>query len=462
MPETAIGVEDATRSPDTRVTIRERLAFGVGDLATGLIGVTVAAFLTYFYTDTIGLSAAVVGTIFAVLRIVDAFIDLGVGALVDRTSTRWGKARPWVLWAALPYGITGFLLFTVPHVPQSWQYVYAIASYLVMNVCYSAVNVPYGVLNSLITQNQQERSVLNIYRAVFALTGALVVSYFAIPAVQAFGGGQGGWISTFAIVAVLTAGLFWLTFAFTRERVQAVSAQAKIPLGPGIRALFRNKYWALILVLAVINFAYQALIGGVNIYFLQYVVGDVSLVGPMSLASILPVIATMMAMAPVVKRFGKRNTAIAGLVVTIAGSVLLAVDPANVTILFVAAVVRGIGAAPLTGTFFAMLADTIEYGEWKTGLRTEGLVYSAGSFGTKAGTGLGAAALGWGLAVGGYVGGHQAISASAHTSIVFMYVYLPMIVSALLGILLLFYTLDKRYPAILADLAARRNSTEND
>ncbi|WP_116202611.1 MFS transporter [Amycolatopsis circi] len=461
MPETTSAPPDASRLPNTRVALRERLAFGVGDLATGLIGVTVAAFLTYFYTDTIGLSAAAVGTIFAVLRIVDAFIDLGVGALVDRTSSRRGKARPWVLWAALPYGVTGFLLFTVPHVAQTWQYVYVIVSYLVMNVFYSAVNVPYGVLNSLITQNQQERSVLNIFRAVFALTGALVISYFAIPTVQAFGGGQSGWIITFAIVALLTAALFWVTFAFTRERVQAVCADRKIPLGPGIRALFRNKYWGLILVLAVINFAYQALIGGVNIYFLQYVVGDISLVGPLSLASIIPVIATMALMAPVVKRFGKRNTAIAGLAISIVGSALLAIDPSNVTILFVAAVVRGIGAAPLTGTFFAMLADTIEYGEWKTGLRTEGLVYSAGSFGTKAGTGLGAAALGWGLAIGGYVGGHKTISESAHSSIVFMYVYLPIIVSAVLGILLSFYTLDKRYPGILADLEARRASADN-
>lgn len=397
------------------------------------------------------------------MRLLDAVTDIGMGILVDKTVTKHGKARPWILWSAVPYAISGILLFTVPSVSQTWQYVYVAASLVIMTVFYTMVNLPYGVLNSLITQNQQERSLLNIFRIAFALGGALLVSYLAIPAVEAFGGGQRGWIVTFCVVAVLVTALWLITFFFTKERAHGPGeSPKKIAVGPGLRALLRNKYWALLLVIGLVNFAYQGVIGGVNIYYLQWVVGDLSLIGPLSLVNIIPVICALFASAPLIKRYGKRNVALAGMFVVVLGSLILAIDPTNVTILFIASFVRAIGAAPFMGSFFAMLADTIEYGEWKTGIRTEGLVYSAGSLGTKAGTGIGVAALGWALTLSGYVGGEDAIVDSAYSTIVFLVVWLPLIVSLILAGLLWLHRLDKQYPAILAELQARKAAQTDD
>lgn len=450
----------ATQSrTDAPIGIGERVAYGVGDMATGLLQVTVAAFLTFYYTDTLLLSAAVVGTIIATMRIVDAFVDLAVGTLVDRTRTRWGKARPFLLWLAIPYGISGVLLFTVPNVGETWKYVYVAAAYFLMNVIYSAINVPYGVLNSLITRNQQSRAVLNLFRTGFAMASALLVSYIAIPTVTKLGGGQHGWV-LFAIGVGVAASILWLvTFAFTRERVgQQVDGEVPkeaIPFRTGIKALFKNKYWAMLLGISFIQFAYQSVNGGINVYYIQYIIGDLSLIGPLSLVGILPLLVTLPLLAPIIKKFGKRNTALMGFSLIILGSLLLAIDPSSVPLLFASAVIRGIGGAPFAGTFFAMLADTIEYGEWKTGVRNEGLVYSAGSFGTKAGTGFGTAVLGWSLTLGGYVGGQEVISDSASSTIVFLFVWLPIIVYGLLGVMLSFYKLDKEYPQIIADLKVR-------
>ncbi|AFC28615.1 sugar transporter [Paenibacillus mucilaginosus 3016] len=437
-----------------KLGFKEKLGYGLGDLASGFIWTAASAFLTFFYTDVVGLSAAAVGTLLLVARVFDGFVDIGVGALIDRTKSRHGKARPWLLWLAVPFGIAGVLMFTAPDLGPTGALVYAYITYLIMNVIYSGINVPYGVLNSLITQDAYQRSVLNIFRMVMALVGAVLVTSLTMPLVAALGGGKTGWMSTFLIFGALSILLFLITFKTTTERVKPSVTQKDIPLKRGVKALFRNKYWALMVGFGIVFFTLNAAGSAVNVYYAQYVLKDASLVGILNIAGLVPILIGLFLVAPIIKKYGKRNAAFGGIIVMILGSLVMLIDPASLPVILTATVIKAIGTVPIMGTFFAMLADTVEYGEWKTGMRTEGLVYSAGSFGTKAGSGIGAALTGWILAWGGYVGGQEVQSDTTIAALQFLFIYLPVILCAVGLVILWFYKLDQKYQQIIDDLNA--------
>jgi len=436
-----------------KVSFKEKLGYGAGDFASNIVFTAASAFLTFFYTDIVGIGAAAVGTLLLVARVFDGFVDIGVGTLVDKTSSKHGKARPWLLWAAVPFGISGILLFTAPDLGPTGALIYAYVTYLLLNVLYSAINVPYGVLNSLVTQDTYQRSLLNIFRMVGALVGAMAVTFFTMPLVNAFGGGKTGWALAFTVFGVLAALLFLITFASTKERVKPSVVEKDVPLGRSVKALFRNYFWGIMVVYMLIFYTNLTVGQAINVYYAQYILNDAGLVGTLGLIGLVPMLIALLVLAPLIKRIGKRNAAVLGTIVTIVGSLLVLIDPTSVPIVLTGTAIKNIGVAPLIATVFAMLADTVDYGEWKTGIRTAGLVYSAGSFGSKAGSGLGAALVGWLLAFGGYVGGQATISASAHSSILFMFIYLPIILGIVQLVLLSLYTLDKKYPQIMKDLA---------
>lgn len=438
------------------ISLKEKIGYGLGDFASQLLFAAASTFLSFFYTDVIGIAAAAVGTLLFIARVLDAFADIGIGALIDKTKSKHGKARPWLLWMAAPFAASGLLLFTVPDAGPVVTMIYIYVTYLLMNFIYSAINVPYGVLNSLMTQDGYQRSVLNIFRMVLAVCGAILVTYFTKPLVNAFGGGKIGWIWTFAIFGLLGMLIFLFTFATTKERVKPSVVQKEIPFNRGLKALFRNKYWALLLMFAIVFFANNAMGSTMNVYYAQYMLHNVDLVGILGLANLIPLLVAYFLLAPVIKRFGKRNAALAGSVILIAGSLVMALNPEDLRFVIAGLVIKAVGTAPIMGTFFAMLADTVEYGEWKTGMRTEGLVYSAGSFGTKAGSGFGAALVGWGLAIGGYVGGQASLSAAAMTSIQMLFIYVPILLSVLQVVILWPYRLDKQYNQIVKDLQTVR------
>ncbi|MFD1772849.1 MFS transporter [Paenibacillus rhizophilus] len=437
---------------DSSITLKEKIGYGFGDFASQLLFAAAMTFLSYFYTDVIGISAGIIGTLMLIARVLDAFVDVGIGALVDKTKTRHGKARPWLLWMSGPFAMSGVLLFTVPGGNMTVTIVYVYVTYLLMNFIYSGINVPYGVLNSMMTQDAYQRSLLNIFRMTLATIGALLINYFTLPLVKSFGGGQKGWIFAFILFGLLGTFFFLVTFFSTKETVTPSVVQKPIPFRRAFGALMRNKYWKLILGFAVVYFINNAMGSGMNIYYARYVLKDADLVGLLGLSLLAPSLLGYALLSPVVKRIGKRNSSIIGSLLLILGSLVIAYGPESLTIVCLGLVIKALGHAAILGTFFAMLADTIEYGEWKTGMRTEGLVYSAGSFGTKAGGGFGAALIGWGLAMGGYVGGQATISASALSSIHFMFIYAPIILAVLQIVLLAFYNLDKLFPGIVKEL----------
>lgn len=444
------------------IGIGEKMGYGVGDLAGNLLFGSITAFMMYFYTDVGGIAAATVGTIMFVSKLLDGVWDLVMGVLVDRTKSKHGKARPWILWLAIPFGISMVLLFTVPPFGYTGKVIYAFLTYtLASTVIFTAINIPYGVLNSLMTQDQFQRTILNLFRMFAAIIGNIAVTIITLPMVKSFGGDAHAWQITFAIFGTIAAILFFVTFFTTKERVSSNSEShsSNVPIKEGVKALFKNKYWAIMLVFATLTFLGQGLSGG-SIYFLQYVLGDKNLLGIISLAGMVPMIIGMLLSAPLIKRYGKRNTVLGSLILGVFGGIVIAINPSNVTIVLVGAAIRGLATGPAAGSMFAMISDTIEYGEWKTGIRNEGLVFSAASFGQKVGSGLGVALVGWILAIGGYSANAVAQPDSAIGAIKLIFVYLPTILTALQALVLIPHKLDKEYPQIVTELH-ERNTRES-
>src|SRR5690625_1537111 len=266
-----------------------------------------------------------------------------------------------------------------------------------MNTIYTAINIPYGVINALATQDQYERSLLNIFRFTLSTISTVIISFSVFPLIQLFGGGQLGWTLTITILAMLSVVSFLICFRNTKERVKPAiqSKENNVPVFTGITYLFLNKYWVMMLLLFLCAYTLVGLGGGLNVYYAKWILHNEEIIGPLTLAGAVPVLIGLLVIAPFIKRFGKRNTLIGGMVIGIIGGIFIIFNPSSIHLVLIGTAIKGLSNATALGTGFAMLADTIEYGEWKHGVRTEGLIYSAGSFGTKVGTGFGGALMGW-------------------------------------------------------------------
>ena len=443
--------------------IVERFSYGCGDFGCNIIYTAMSAFLLFYYTDYANVSAIAVGTIMMVSRIFDGISDIIMGVIVDRTHSRFGKARPWILRMCIPFAISGILMFSVP---ASWsstpKLVYVFITYnLVSTVIYTAINVPYSALNALMTQDPYERSVLSIFRNLLATAGTLTINTFTLPLVEYFGNNASAWTKTFVVFGFVSIAAFLCTFFGTKERVRANEAgeqkvEENVPFVTGIKALFQNKYWIMMTGMLALFFLMYSVNGGATVYYAKDILGDKNLVSTINGIFNIVQILGMFFIAMLVKKFGKRNVFSLGLILDIIGMLVLNFLGGFMPVIVVSSVIRGIGNACGGATMWAMVSDTIDYGEWKTGYRTEGLVNSACSFGYKIGNGIGSALLGVILEVGGYVGNAAAQTASALTSIRICFVWIPIAVYACGLIIMKFYHLDKEFDGILADLKARK------
>ncbi|MCP8688705.1 MFS transporter [Marinobacterium sedimentorum] len=434
------------------IRFKEKLGYGLGDMASNLVFTSMGIFLTFYYTDVIGIPAAIVGTIMLVSRVFDGVSDVLMGVVVDKTRSRHGKARPWLLWMSIPFALATILTFSVPQMDQTLQVIYIFISYNLLNLVYTAINIPYGVLNALTTRDPYQRSLLNIFRIFMANVGIILVGQIVMPLVQSFGGGRTGWQLAFTLLGVVSTVLFLITFASTKERVETDPRMREVPIKTGVKALFSNRYWVMMLAFFVSFFILVALCFSTPVFYANHVLGDSSMIGTLILGTVAPQLPALFIMPYFVKRWGKVSCCRVGLLVMAGSYLLLLTDPHNVQLAVIATIIKGIGMAPIIGSAFAMLADTIDYGEWKTGLRTEGLTYSAGSFGSKVGIGLGSAIVGWVLSLGGYVGGSETQTPDAINAIISIFVSIPCVISIGLFVLMMFYKMDKIMPRILADL----------
>lgn len=441
--------------------IIERFSYGCGDFGCNIIYTAMSAFLLFYYTDYAGVNAAAVGTIMLVSRVFDGISDIIMGMIVDRTKSKYGKARVWLLRICVPFALSGILLFSVPvSLGSTAKLVYVFITYnLTSTVVYTAINVPYSSLNALMTQDPYERSVLSIFRNLLATAGTLLINMITLPLVEFFGDNAAAWTKTFCVLGILSIAAFLVTFSGTKERVRAVAeidgTAEKISFIEGIQSLFANKYWIMITAVLALFFLYYAINGGTTVFYAKDILGDRNLVSTINGIYNAIQILALFFIAKLVKKYGKRNVFSLGLIVTTVGMLILEFGGSSMPTLVVSSLIRGIGNACAGATIWAMVSDTIDYGEWKTGYRTEGLVNSACSFGYKIGNGVGSALLGIIIELGGYVGEASVQTSSALLSIRLCFIWIPILVFAICFIILRFYHLDTEFDGIIKDLHAR-------
>lgn len=441
--------------------ILERFSYGCGDFGCNIIYTAMSVYLMFYYTDYAGVSSAAVGVIMLISRVFDGVSDIIMGVIVDRTKSRFGKARPWLLRMCIPFAVSGVLLFSVP---TGWssgaKLVYVFVTYnLVSTVVYTAINVPYSALNALMTQDPYERSVLSIFRNLLATAGTLTINTFTLPLVELFGNTASAWTKAFVVLGAVSVAAFLINFFGTKERVRPAvkDGEAKdVPFAKGVKALFQNKYWIMMTGMLALFFLMYSVNGGATVFYAKDILGDKNLVTTINGIFNVVQIVSMFFIAMLVKRFGKRNVFALGLVFDIVGMLVLNYSGGAMNLIVVSSVIRGIGNACGGATMWAMVSDTIDYGEWKTGYRTEGLVNSACSFGYKIGNGIGSALLGLILEIGGYVGEAAVQTAEALFSIEVCFVWIPIVVYVCGLIIMKFWHLDKEFSGILADLEKRK------
>lgn len=433
-----------------------RIAYGAGDMAVNITWAALGMFIIYFYTDVALIPAAAVGTLMLFGRIFDGVTDVIVGALVDKTDTRWGKARPWVLFGAIPFAACSTLLFAVPDTSISGKLIYAYVTYLLMTIAFTAVCIPYGTINALMTRDVNERAKLNVFRMFMAQIGFLLVTTVTLPLVKRLGDDQRAWVIAFAILTSLSVLLFWFTVAGTREiRALRDEENENVPFNARLKAMFANKYWILATVFFLVFSIGYALNQSALVYYCKWVLGNEQLVSVLTWAYLVPVMVGFLFLPELIKRFGKTKLMMVGILVSVVGLVVMAIAPASFAVAMGAQIVKGVGQVPLLGIVWALFPDMIEYGEWKTGIRSEGLLYSSGSFAQKLGIGIGAALMSWILAMGGYDGAASVQSGGALSAILWSFIYIPIITFVLQAVILYFYDIDKKLPMIMEELKRR-------
>ena len=448
-----------------RLKLSEKLGYGLGDTASNFFFQTFNIFLLYYYTDVFGISAAAVGTLFFVSKLWDAVNDPLMGAVADRTNTRFGKFRPYLLWMAIPYGVVGYLMFANPALDDSGKLVYAWVTYSLMMMLYTAINVPYSALMGVITPSSRQRTLLSSYRFIGAFGGGLLISMLVRPLVQHFGTDDEavGFQITMAIFAVVSIALFWTTFATTRERV-TVPAEEKSRLLDDLKFLSQNRPWVVLCFAAIFTLSSIALKNAVTIHFFKYYVGDegdaVFLVFDLTtLFMTIGMLALIVGVAFtkfLTDRFEKKSLLIAlslGNALCMAG--LYFVPPDQFGLMMVINILASLFAGPTAPLVWAMYADVADYGAWRFGRRTTGLVFSASMFAQKFGLTIGAGLSGWLLALFGYIANVDQSDTSL-MGIRLLFTIIPAVVALANVAVLMFYSLsDRQVEEIERELAAR-------
>lgn len=440
--------------------LSERISYACGDAASNVVWAALGAFVMMYYTDVAHISPGVIGMIMLVSRFLDGVSDLIMGLVVDNTKSRFGKARPWLLRMAIPFATATTLMFSVPDFENKAKIIYIFVTYNLVMTMYTMINLPYGSLSTLMTDDPYERSVLNIFRQIFAQITSLIITSATLPLIKVFGEGRMAWTITYGIFSAAAAALFLICFAGTKETVGiAAKERESVPVKKALYSLLKNKCWVISMLLGTGTCLFFMAISTINSYFCVQVLHNDNMVGTLNAAYIAPMIVFFFFMAPIVKRIGKRNTNLWGWLLILVSYVPLLMAMTSVPVLIVSAVIRGIGYACVMGVQFAIIGDSVEYGEWKTGVRSEGLVFSAQSFGCKVGMGLGNALIGALLSWGGYDGELAVQPDSAITVIKVLYIGMPMIVAVLQMLLMIPYTIEKEYDQMNRELAERKKSS---
>jgi glycoside/pentoside/hexuronide:cation symporter, GPH family len=446
---------------------REYVSYALGDTASNLFFQTFNIFLTYYYVDVWGIPASALLLMMPLVRLWDAVNDPLMGAIADRTATRWGKFRPYLLWGALPYGVCGYLMFAGPDLSESGKLIYAYVTYTLMLMAYTVINVPYSSLLGVISPSSKTRTVASSFRFVGAFGGGLLISLLVRPLVKALGGENElhGFQLTMAIFGVLSVVMFWITFANTRERV-VPSVGQKHDIRGELKELVRNVPWVVLLIVAIFSTSFIALRSGSTLFYFKYCVGDDGapvLFGRFDRSTVflttgmLSMMLGTAALGTVARRVDKRL--LAAVLSAITGLSFLTfyfLPTDNFGLLLAVNAVGTFCMGPTSALVWAMYADVADYGEWKFHRRSTGLVYSASLFALKTGVMVGGFLLPLLLNQFGFVRNAEQTT-TALLGITLAFSVFPGVLALLKGAALLAYPLNqKKVDEIEGALQARR------
>jgi glycoside/pentoside/hexuronide:cation symporter, GPH family len=420
----------------------EKLGFGFGDFGFNLYWTTAASFLAAFYTDVFGISAAAAGTMVFVTRIIDAITDPIMGAVADRTESRFGKFRPYLLVGGIPLAASGVLTFTTPDLDDFGKLIWAYATYSFLMLAYTVVSMPYSALSGVMTARSQERTTLISARFLFAFTGGALVNKFTLPLVEALGNGDAarGWQLTMVLYGALAIVIFCVTFATTRERIAPPQKEPTKPL-EDIRDLLRNRPWLILFALAMIIMMTFTMRAGSAYYYFTYYVERPDLL-PNYLFWQMVAYAGGALLAPVMTRFMDKAKLLMLLMGIVGGlSILFYFVPKDmIWAIFTLNILISLSLGPKSPLTWSMYADTADYNEWKNGRRATAMTFAAASFAQKLGGSLGSAGMLWVLAAIGYVA-NQAQSGASQTGIALLQTVLPGLFALIAAVVIRFYDL---------------------
>lgn len=390
---------------EQRLSFKEKFGYGLGDMAANFIFQAMLALQLSYYTDTFGLSAAQAGTLFLVVGLIAAAFNPIMGVIADRTSTRWGKFRPWLLWTAVPFGIIGILTFTTPSLSLSGKLIYAWTTYLLLRLIYAVNNVPYASLTAVLTGDPDERTSIASYRQIFANSAGFIVQSLAIPMVVFFGHGNDrrGYQVTMGLLCVLSVVFFIVAFFSTTERIQP-DPQQQTSLTQDLKDLFSNRPWIVLFLATTCYFAALAMRGSVMLPFFKYVAGNEKLFSWFNGFGLASLIAGVAVSTALTVRMGKRPLFILSMVLTgLFNLAVLFLPSTATTAIIVSEVLRQFFFGTSGPLLWAMMGDVADYGEWKTGRRATGTVTAAVVFALWVGLAIGGAIAGWLFSFYGYV-----------------------------------------------------------
>ncbi len=442
-----------------KLSVGEKAGYALGDMAANFVFQAMLALQLDYYTRTFGLSAAQAGTLFLVVGLGVACFNPVMGIIADRTTSRWGKFRPWLLWTAVPFGVISILTFTTPQLSLGARLIYAWTTYILLRVVYTVNNVPYASLTAVMTQDPDERTSISCYRQIAANSAGFIVQALAVPMVAFFGRGNDarGYQLTMGLLSLLSIAFFLVSFLVTRERIQPDPRQ-KTSLGQDLSDLFHSRPWVVLFLATLFYFTAILVRGNVMLPYFRFVAGNATLFAWFNGFGLASLLAGVALSTPVSVRAGKRELFLGSMALTGLFTIALyAIPPQSTSIIITVEVLRQFSFGLSGPILWAMMGDVADYGEWKTGRRATGTVTSGIVFALWAGLALGGALAGWLLAAYGLESGAAVQTVEAQTGIVLTGSIYAGLFFLAVAICLLFYPLSReKTQAIANDLAERR------
>lgn len=445
-----------------KLSFKEKIGYSLGDTASHFVWDMVGFWLLFFYTDVYGISAAAAGTIMLVARFWDMAIDPIIGLISDRTNTRWGKFRPYILFGAIPYAVLAVLTFTTPNLGETGKVIYAGATYVLLMTAYALTNLPYSALGAVMSSDTYERAGLNTYRFIASFIGQFVVTGLALTLANFFGRGDKaqGFQYTVMLFAAMSLVFFFITFKTTKERVQPPKEQ-KNSLKADFGNLFKNRAWIILAIVGIVSFVMFAMQNAAIAYYFKYYLGKEDNVQLFNVIGTVALIVALPLSKPLAKRFGNKNVFIgSSLISGLFFGLIYIAGTTDITLIYIFNVFAKMAYAPAVPLLWTMIADSADYGEWKTGRRSTGLYFSAAVFAQKAGWGIGAAIAGWILSVSHFVP-NVIQSIQAITGIKLLVSVIPGALYMSCALFMIFYNIDAQTTEQIKKDLDKRRELEN-